>query len=1003
MDKLAKRELLNLANDLANGNKVLLPKLRGMVLQRMQELGSMEKELEEAATICQMEAIADQEQLATIEEATYEEVRDVDFDLALDSDDDSDIANDNELNMDWEPSQMDSTKLTTFRKYVAHATKHFAPFTEKERKAIRLLDMLRKKKCPLDTFDGVMEWHLRESGGLQYHQPLGDAFGYVSRKTLLKKLKNRYNRNEELVQSKTIILPHSGTKVDVIYKDARDCIVNLLTDPRFKYEDFLFFNDDPLAPPPDNLQHIGDINTGLSYIETYKQRITNPNRQMLVPTPLYIDGAVTGQYDKLEVCALKMALGIHNRRARDQVYAWETLGWVPNYNKETSRGKKIFSESNHIAAQCIAIEDGEGEYEGDSNVSPAQDKHTILSCILESYAKMAKEGMVWDFEYKGKVYKEIELLFFIPFVKCDSDEADTLTGKYKVRNGNVECICRYCDCPTEDSDNPLGKYRAKTEPWIRGLVERNNEARLKRLSQHRIKNAFHGLPFGLHNQQGIHGACPMELLHAILLGIYMYMRNCFFKQMGKSSRVADKINALAQTYGSAFAHQSDRDMPKTKFAKGIQKGKIMAKEYSGVMLVMAAIIQSSMGRKLLKEARTPHFKEDYLIHDWQLAIETVLEWEAFLKLDEMNLFHVKRLKRKHKYVMYLIKKVANRTEGMGMKLLKFHAIMHMALDIINFAVPNALDTGSNESHHKLTKVAAKLTQRMLDVFEKQTAQRLEEFTLIDLAMEEIDGRPLWEYYEGKLSDVDDDYLPSDNNLSQNSNDSSKATTGGTEIEVFKDEEGEIEWDFVTKEMRDTEDDVAWDPFVVDFLFDVQEHLNQYTWKLKILTEHKRNGQIFRGHPNFRQNGRWNDWVIVDWGSDYGAIPAEIWCFIDLTDLPDNVYVSNLGGINVKKGVYAVVESTFITPEVDNESNDPSRQGSDIFTPILKEVDLDEAGNLVGRTFYLADVEAFVDPVVVIPDIGADDNRRYFTVEHRAKWSEIFINWLEAEHSFDDME
>ena len=47
---------------------------------------------------------------------------------------------------------------------------------------------------------------------------------------------------------------------------------------------------------------------------------------MLVPIILYIDGAVTGQFDKLQIEALKMTLGIFNRRARDREYAWRTLG-----------------------------------------------------------------------------------------------------------------------------------------------------------------------------------------------------------------------------------------------------------------------------------------------------------------------------------------------------------------------------------------------------------------------------------------------------------------------------------------------------------------------------------------------------------------------------------------------------------------------------------------------------------------------------------------------------
>jgi hypothetical protein len=87
-------------------------------------------------------------------------------------------------------------------------------------------------------------------------------------------------------------------------------------------------------------------------------------------------------------------------------------------------------------------------------------------------------------------------------------------------------------------------------------------------------------------------------------------------------------------------------------------------------------------------------------------------WELWLKSDKMALSHVKRAKHKHRYyLMYLIRKVGNRCSGMGLKVVKFHAITHMADDIINFGVPKTFNTESDESAHKPAKVAAKVTQK----------------------------------------------------------------------------------------------------------------------------------------------------------------------------------------------------------------------------------------------------------------------------------------------------
>ena len=57
---------------------------------------------------------------------------------------------------------------------------------------------------------------------------------------------------------------------------------------------------------------------------------------------------------------------------------------------------------------------------------------------------------------------------------------------------------------------------AKTQDRIADLIRRRSLDRLQQMSQHDIDNAFYKIRFGLHNKQSIHGACPMEMLHAML-------------------------------------------------------------------------------------------------------------------------------------------------------------------------------------------------------------------------------------------------------------------------------------------------------------------------------------------------------------------------------------------------------------------------------------------------------------------------------------------------------
>ena len=80
---------------------------------------------------------------------------------------------------------------------------------------------------------------------------------------------------------------------------------------------------------------------------------------------------------------------------------------------------------------------------------------------------------------------------------------------------------------------------------------------------------------------------------------------------------------------------------------------------------------------------------------------------------------------------------------MGLKLVKFHLILHMLRhDILNFGVPMEYDTGLNESGHKKTKRAAKLTQKREETFDEQVDIRLQEEHLLEMASEEMNGRKL---------------------------------------------------------------------------------------------------------------------------------------------------------------------------------------------------------------------------------------------------------------------
>ena len=480
--------------------------------------------------------------------------------------------------------------LEDFRAYCEQHHDNFLRLTKEEKTSIKLMDVLRRK-APLNAYATVLEWHLKETGVLKEHERLGDSEKFQHRKTLMKHLLTRYNLNPMMPKEKKVRLPSSKAVVSIPYRDAADCLVSLLTDPRFEDEDYLFFHDDPLAHPPEQITYLEDLNTGDAYLKSHERMITH-KRQCLLAVPIYIDGANTGQFNDLPVTAVKIALGIHKRQTRDRDYAWRELGFVPVVRKDPARGKKIFQQTGHLEAQDVIVLEGEGdatlpkeeeededEDEEQEEAVKAQDFHTMLSAILQSFVELQRTGFIWDLVYKGKLYRNVEFVIFVPFVKCDSEEGDLLCGKFTVRTQNVKHVCRYCHCPTNKADDPRVKYKLKTQAEIQALVDREDLEGLKGISQQYIQNAWYDVTFHKANACGIHGACPSEKLHAIQLGVFKYLREIFFVQMGKSSQLAEDINGLATMYGKLLTRQSERDLPNTNFAKGIQKGKLMARDF----------------------------------------------------------------------------------------------------------------------------------------------------------------------------------------------------------------------------------------------------------------------------------------------------------------------------------------------------------------------------------------------------------------------------------------
>lgn len=886
---------------------------------------------------------------------------------------------------------------------------------------IELMSQLQKNGA-IHLYDSIMDWHLTYL----------EAKKRVTKNQLMESLRKRHGMEQTKPFIYRLNLPVSGVKARIPCHDAWAMMKDLLTEPKIVPEDYLWFDGHPMSQPPAEWLNLRDINDGLAYRETYKAKILPQpytecgRRRVLLPIILYMDGCVTGFNENLAIEFVKFTLGIFTSKAREKEYTWRNLGAVPQFMRVRAKAAELLQKSGHLNAnEYLSMSESEGEdtpnirkFTTEFDVGPyinssddeedmcdvpfpeteAQDLHVVLQVIMSGMKKIMETGFEWDFYHNS----EIQRLFFVPFLlflKGDTVEHDKHCGHYGARNRGVACLCRYCVCPTADTDEPYKDFARKSPEMMTRLVQKNDLAKLKTVSQQDIFNVWYEFEFGSHNKLGIHGACPMELLHWIQLGIYKYGREALFGQFGPYSQLSQRFNELASQMGYLFQRQSDRAYPRTKFTKGVQKGTLMAHEMTGLMLVLVATLRSSAGEKAILESNNDNFQTPEAISSWILLLETLLEFESWLKSSEMSVPVVFRLRTKVRELMTLIKVVGRRDKGMGYKTNNFHATKHVPEDILMFGPPHCVNTKSNEMNHKPDKKSAKSTQKRPATFDMQCTERVEERRVIQTGMEEMKGRPKWDYFVG-FNRQDQHRAerfggPSDQNFgivtpkSQKRAKTQPSLGGVRAVFMYDDEEGGYKYKVFSAMKRKSR--YCYPQEIADAIADLAEECTEYAQSLSIFSElHQPNGPNYRASPFF-QGKPWYDWAMCIVGEQIEdvmprIVPVHIRCFVDLTFLPTTNNTTHSAGL------YMIVEPTRLYP-VASEI-----QKSDLFVPYLKE-----EGLLTPTKLLLLPVDRIVSPTVVIPDVGHPSKRAFFRVRPMAEWNCLFEAWVNSPHMLDHQE
>jgi hypothetical protein len=394
----------------------------------------------------------------------------------------------------------DSSLIAQYNEYCSSGKgKLFVP-PNKYKSSIDLLDILHKSGSPLYLFDHIMQWAKKSTYAHHY-----DFSNIPERENFVNNLINQFDFNLLEPMSRQITLPGSKATIEIILHDFLASFYTLLCDEELMHISNLLLDEDNIYKPPEkptSNSQIDDINTGEVWHSAYSKYVKIKNKDILCPIIFFIDKTHTDNNGRLCIEQVRFTLGIFKRSVRNQSRAWRSIGYImdqahiPNLSRDPTAKMKDYQYMTDI--------------------------------ILESYRKAQLNSIAWELKVHDKI-KNVSFMIPTLFIIGDTDGHDQMVGKFKMRNSNVKRLCRYCDCPFDETDNPYFDYAFNKADYIAKKIKEGKVEDLRLMSMHCVRNAWTDVYF-CDTQRGIFGATPAEAMHCLQQGLYQYILTQLFEQ-----------------------------------------------------------------------------------------------------------------------------------------------------------------------------------------------------------------------------------------------------------------------------------------------------------------------------------------------------------------------------------------------------------------------------------------------------------------------------------------
>lgn len=887
--------------------------------------------------------------------------------------------------------------------------------------SIDLFHILRASNAPMSLFDRIVLWTKNHARTFQKRNLTKKI---LSRKSLLTRMNNKLNYDKLYCHPKvTPVRLSSGRTTSVVTFSAKDLILKVINDKSlFRAENILLNVNDPCSLPQLS-NTISEANTGSWHKEAVEKECTNP-KDVLMPWTFFIDGLKVDKFGKLTVEAVIGSCLWYKKSVRNRSSAWSVLGFVQDQSLFRDYTSYVSSEK-------------------------AQDYHDMISHIFSEFKAIRDNGgLAVTLDFGSNRKHDVCVKPVIQFIIGDCKGNDLLCGRKGGHSVMMKGLCRDCDISPQRGDETFRNMDGLGCHFLtKDDIVGKSDDELDLMSMLPIKNAFFQISFG-GCARNIFGATPVEILHAVQLGLCEYIAEALDTIFTSSA-----LEIISKTLVGIIAEskrQSERNLPNLgPFRMGLMSVKsLKAKErFARVYCVYLCLsnsycVKALCSKKRKRQKNQPHSEVPYVTRDYlrgfRQVIEETLIFHQWLKEDSYprsdfdsgqngeDCRAMTRLKNfAENFKTFVVR------SGNGLKTPKFHQVtLHIVDYIERFGVPGNWDGSRPEFFGKeIVKDHAKLTNKQKETLNFDISRRICETDVID-EVSKIFYQKHSRWPSQYCNDVDimnkdvdgngvedDEYVGNPNVVYKSavrfyiSAQLLYNTEGPGDIQHQRDVFN-VHLDWGTKEKIP----------MLNYPEELQKRLfsrlfigspniggkvaleNGVRINIPCYTQVKVGNTIYRAHPCYSRKGCWYDWAYFEWHGYSKPIVGKILMIVDLTNTPIT-YSADInpdGNIldedvavhkHLTNDVWVIVHAA-LGPLADAEKLDDDHFDSAIghWVELCPETDLwtIPLSALVGPCCVIANRNYLLVEENVDKNVVSDDSITAFVVEPMSKWGKLFL-------------